>query len=203
MQLLTVTYHINILVSAIKILHFPKTDFKRTFCYIFCPNKGGIVLLASSQVLWSHKYYWRLGKLVLQKGRKKLQRVLLCDLPNFFVNFLILNVSTVHLNGIWHLIWRHLSKPVLGGHPVLSGHYSIPQGCPLLIQVSLYKYRWIVSTNYTFLFNDLDSYSVPNKTKPSVSQVDTGAHDCLQLLDSILLLRSLISLSQDCESPRF
>ena len=43
----------------------------------------------------------------------------------------ILNVSTVHLNGIWHLIWRYLSKPVLGGHPVLSGHHSIPRGCPL------------------------------------------------------------------------
>ena len=28
----------------------------------------------------------------------------------------ILNVSTVHLNGIWHLIWRYMSKPVLGGH---------------------------------------------------------------------------------------
>ena len=40
----------------------------------------------------------------------------------------ILNVSTVHLNGIWHLIWRFLLKPVLGGHPVLSGHYSIPEG---------------------------------------------------------------------------
>ena len=22
-------------------------------------------------------------------------------------------------------------KPVLGGHPVLSGHYCIPRGCPL------------------------------------------------------------------------
>ena len=43
----------------------------------------------------------------------------------------ILNISTVHLNGIWHLIWRYLSKPVLGGHPVLSGHHSIPRGCPL------------------------------------------------------------------------
>ena len=43
----------------------------------------------------------------------------------------ILNISTVHLNGIWHLIWRYLSKPVLGGHPVLRGHYSIPRGCPL------------------------------------------------------------------------
>ena len=43
----------------------------------------------------------------------------------------ILNVSSVHLNGIWHLIWRYLSKPVLGRYPVLSGHYSIPKGCPL------------------------------------------------------------------------
>ena len=42
----------------------------------------------------------------------------------------ILNVSTVHLNGIWHLT-RGPSKPVLGGHPVLSGQYSIPRGCPL------------------------------------------------------------------------
>ena len=43
----------------------------------------------------------------------------------------ILNISTVHLNVIWHLIWRYLLKPVLGGHPVLSGHYSISWGCPL------------------------------------------------------------------------
>ena len=41
------------------------------------------------------------------------------------------NVSTVHLDGIWHLIWRYLSKTVLGGHPVFSGHYSISRGCPL------------------------------------------------------------------------
>ena len=33
------------------------------------------------------------------------------------------------MNSIWHLIWCYLSKPVLGGHPVLSGHYSIPH-CP-------------------------------------------------------------------------
>ena len=43
----------------------------------------------------------------------------------------ILNVSTVHLNNIWHLIWRCLSKPVLGGHPVSSGHCSFLRGCPL------------------------------------------------------------------------
>ena len=43
----------------------------------------------------------------------------------------VINASTAHLNGIWHLIWRYISKPVLGGHPVLSGHYSIARGCPL------------------------------------------------------------------------
>ena len=43
----------------------------------------------------------------------------------------IINASTVHLNGIWNLIWRYVSKPVLGGHPVLSGHYRIPRGCSL------------------------------------------------------------------------
>ena len=40
----------------------------------------------------------------------------------------IRNVSTVHLNGIWHLTCRFQLKPVLGGHPVLSGHYSFPRG---------------------------------------------------------------------------
>ena len=57
----------------------------------------------------------------------------------------IADVSTVHLSGIWHLIWRYLSKPVLGGHPVLSGHYSIPEGVRL-IQVSLLWTLWDSTT---------------------------------------------------------
>ena len=32
----------------------------------------------------------------------------------------VLNLSTVHLNGIWHLIWRYLSKPVLDGHTCIK-----------------------------------------------------------------------------------
>ena len=47
----------------------------------------------------------------------------------------IVNVSTVHLNGIWHLIWRYLSKHVLGGHP--ADTTAFPEGVRL-IQVSLY-----------------------------------------------------------------
>ena len=53
----------------------------------------------------------------------------------------ILNFSTVHLNGIWHLIWRYLLKPVGGEHPVLSGHYSIPRGCPLNTGFTVEKLR--------------------------------------------------------------
>ena len=38
-----------------------------------------------------------------------------------------------HCSFQWHLT-PHMTltiQPVLGGHPVLSGHYSIPRGCPL------------------------------------------------------------------------
>ena len=64
----------------------------------------------------------------------------------------ILNISTVHLNGIWHLISRYLSKPVLGGHPVLSGHYSIPRGCPLNTGFTVY------ATNETRTFCAMDDH---------------------------------------------
>ena len=59
----------------------------------------------------------------------------------------IINASTVHLNGIWHLIWRYMSKPVLGGHPVLSGHYRIPRGCSLNTGFTVFMFflgRWIL-----------------------------------------------------------
>ena len=62
----------------------------------------------------------------------------------------ILNVSTVHLNGIWHLIWHYLSKPVLGGHPVLSGHYSIPGGC-------------LLNTGFTVLQNEFVSLTTKHR----------------------------------------
>ena len=62
------------------------------------------------------------------------------------VSWTILNVSTVHFNGIWHLVWCYLSKPVLGGHLVLSGHYSIPQG-------------WLLNTGFTVFFVFSSFYS--------------------------------------------
>ena len=71
----------------------------------------------------------------------------------------ILNVSTVHLNGIWHFIWRYLSKPALGGHPVLSGHYSIPRGCPVKAGFTVFVcfsffFQWIqifIISSWSFL----------------------------------------------------
>ena len=69
----------------------------------------------------------------------------------------IINASTVHLTGIWHLIWRYISKHVLGGHPVLSGHYSIPRGCLLNTGFTVYingskqKFRLFRSLNSSYL----------------------------------------------------
>ena len=58
-------------------------------------------------------------------------------------------VSTVHLNGIWHLIWRYLLTPVLDRHPVLSGHYSISRGCPLNTGFTVYDFHiFITSIDY-------------------------------------------------------
>ena len=60
----------------------------------------------------------------------------------------IVNLSTVHLNGIWHLMWRYLSKPVLGGHPVLSGHYSIPRGCPLNTGLTVFQTQNLITSAF-------------------------------------------------------
>ena len=97
------------------------------FSISFCLYRACFTHLSSSNLscnlcLW----YW------FTKIKKLMQTYIV------IVSFSILNVSTVHLNGIWHLIWRYLLKPVLGGHPVLSGRYSIPSGCPLNTGFTVY-----------------------------------------------------------------
>ena len=66
----------------------------------------------------------------------------------------ILNFFTIHLNGIWRLLWRYLWKPVLGGHPVLSGHHSIPRGCPFNtgFTVLICSFEWIKFLIFLFQF---------------------------------------------------
>ena len=65
------TYHSDILVSTVKVLHFTKTDFNWVLSYVFNPNESSIILFTSPQVLWRHKDYWRLSKLALKKKPKK------------------------------------------------------------------------------------------------------------------------------------
>ena len=62
-----------------------------------------------------------------------------CNLFLWYYDQLVLFDKEINANLYPHCFWeyskrfhwRYLSKPVLGGHPVLSGHYSIPRGCPL------------------------------------------------------------------------
>ena len=71
---------------------------------------------------------------------------------------LIKKLMHVYRHSLWEyskhfycsLIWmvlidtsydRYLSKTVLCGHPVLSGHCSIPQGCPLNTGFTVYQ-KW-------------------------------------------------------------
>ena len=82
----------------------------------------------------------------------------------------ILTVSTVHLNGIWHLICHYLLKPELGGHPVLSRHYSIPQGCLLNTGFTVFIYTQILDL---FIITEIMKHSwigrrcMPKKTYAS------------------------------------
>ena len=90
------------------------------FSISFCLSRACFTHLISSNLscnlcLW----YW------FTKIKKLMQTYIV------IVSGSIVNVSTVHLKSIWHLIWRYLLKPVSGGHPVLSAHYRIPRGCPL------------------------------------------------------------------------
>ena len=54
-----------------------------------------------------------------------------------------------HCSFEWHLTphGRYLLKPVLGGHPVLSGHYKGVH----LIQVSLYIFKMVILYFWHFL----------------------------------------------------
>ena len=81
----------------------------------------------------------------------------------------ILNVSIVHLNGIWHLIWRYLSKPVLGGHPVLSGHYSIPRGCPLNTGFTVLKVFLRLVDSFEIIFREEISSALQQKSQKQIS----------------------------------
>ena len=114
-------------------------SFTVQYCFLFCFVCIELVSLIWFLQIWVAIYVYS-TLINWSTLLKKLMQTYIIIVSGSF-----LNVSTVHLNGIWHLIWRYLWKPVLGRHPVLSGHYSIPQGCPLdtgftiLLKFSLWK----------------------------------------------------------------
>ena len=102
------------------------SHYSIVFYFIFLYRACSTHLVSSNLSFNLCLWYW------FTKIKKSMQTYIVV------VSGSILNVSTVHLNGIWHLIWRYLLKPVLGGHPVLSEHYSIPWGCPLNTGFTVY-----------------------------------------------------------------
>ena len=108
------------------------------FSISFCLNRACFTHLISSNLscnlcLW----YW------LPKIKKLMQTYIVIVFGS------ILNVSTVHLNGIWHLIvmWRYLLKPVLA--PCINTT-AFPEGVHL-IQVSLYIFKMVILYFWHFL----------------------------------------------------
>ena len=83
-----------------------------------------------------------------------------CNLFLWYYDQLVLFDKEINANLYRHCFWeyskrfhwRYLSKPVLGGHPVLSGHYSIPRGCPLNTGFTVYEdIIWFIE-NTAFFF---------------------------------------------------
>ena len=69
------TYHTNILVFAIEVLQFSKTNLKWATWYVFGPDESGIIVLTCFQVLRSHKDYWGLSEISLMKKRVNLSKL--------------------------------------------------------------------------------------------------------------------------------
>ena len=69
----------------------------------------------------------------------------------------IMQTSIFMVSGsiIWPLIWRYISKPVLGRHPVLSGHNSIPRGCPLNTGFTVHQWHQVTLFLWIFFFVNL------------------------------------------------
>ena len=88
----------------------------------------------------------------------------------------ILTVSTVHLNGIWHLICRYLLKPELGGHPVLSRHYSIPRGCLLNTGFTVFIYTQLdlLSLQKLWSIHELVGDACPKRLMPHSTEIQVG-----------------------------
>ena len=89
-------------------------SFPVQYCFLFrfvCKSLFHSSDFFKSELQYMFMVLWSICPLVI----KKLMQTYIV-----IVSGSILNVSTAHLNGIWHLIWRYLSKPVFGRTPCIK-----------------------------------------------------------------------------------
>ena len=115
-------------------------SFTAQYCCLFCFVCIELVSLIWFLQIWVAVYVYGI-MINCSTLIKKLMQTYIVK-----VSESILNLSTVHLNGIWHLIWPYLAKPVLDGHPVWSRHYSIPRGCRLNTGFTVYSVKKFLVT---------------------------------------------------------
>ena len=123
-----------------------------SFLISFCLYRACFTRLISSNLRCNLMFIsqWYYDQLVhFKKEIKKYSRILSWSLHGS-----IPNVSTVHLNGIWHLIWRYISKPALGEHCIkrtlehsqllheeVWPHYAYFKTTPLASSQSSYYFK--------------------------------------------------------------
>ena len=105
------------------------------FSISFCLNRACFTHLISSNLSCNLCLWYWFTKI------KKLMQTYIYSLWKYSKRF--------HCSFEWHLTphGRYLLKPVLGGHPVLSGHYKGVH----LIQVSLYIFKMVILYFWHFL----------------------------------------------------
>ena len=105
------------------------------FSISFCLNRACFTHLISSNLSCNLCLWYWFTKI------KKLMQTYIYSLWEYSKRF--------HCSFEWHLTphGRYLLKPVLGGHPVLSGHYKGVH----LIQVSLYIFKMVILYFWHFL----------------------------------------------------
>ena len=154
------------------------------YCFLF----RFVCMLVS--LVWFLQIWLRYSKndQLVQSNIKKLMQT-----------YIVIVSGSIHLNGIWLLIWHYLSKPVLGGHPVLSGRYSIPRGFPL-------------NTGFTvipFSFSDFKSrvnhLKIANEILPHfVQEIKTKGYDLIGLNVSLRkLMRSFSKKAKQVPTSLF
>ena len=129
------------------------------YCFLF----RFVCMLVS--LVWFLQIWLRYSKndQLVQSNIKKLMQT-----------YIVIVSGSIHLNGIWLLIWHYLSRPVLGGHPVLSGRYSIPRGFPLNTDFT------VITFSFSDFMSRINHLKIANEIPPHfVQEIKTKGYDLI------------------------